>query len=228
MINSNSFLAVFAAFILTLAAHLIAKLLAKKIPGIPTIITAIVLVIAFLFILKWDYQNYYDTAKPLFDNLLGYVTVLLAVPLASIAYKGLPLKKLSVIILVATTVGSLIPMAMAYGLALSHDTILAFATRSVTTPIGLSIASIINAPLIMANLIIIVAGLVGAGFGRFLFKNIQDDRAKGLAMGMMAHAIGTVEAWQISPTAGRYSAFGLAINGLVTAIWLPLFIAAIS
>ena len=39
---------------------------------------------------------------------------------------------------------------------------------------------------------------------------------------VLAHAIGTVEAWMISPTAGRYAAFGLAINGLVTAMWLPV------
>ena len=42
-------------------------------------------------------------------------------------------------------------------------------------------------------------------------------------MGMMAHAFGTVEAWQISPVAGRYAAFGLAVNGLLTAVWLPFF-----
>ena len=74
----------------------------------------------------------------------------------------------------------------------------------------------------MANLIIIVSGILGAGVCRILFKNIQDERAQGLALGLVAHAIGTVEAWMISPTAGRYAAFGLAINGLVTAMWLPV------
>jgi putative effector of murein hydrolase len=78
----------------------------------------------------------------------------------------------------------------------------------------------------MANLIIIVSGLLGGAVARFLFKKVDDDRAKGLALGLAAHAFGTVEAWQISPTAGRYAAFGLAVNGLLTAVWVPIFISA--
>ena len=141
------------------------------------VITAMALVVLFLFIFRWDYNNYYGVAKPVFDNLLGYVTGLLA-----------------------------------------------FATRSVTTPIGLSVASLIKVPLALANLIIIVSGLIGATFAPVLFRNVKDDRAKGLALGLTAHVFGTVEVWQISHTAGRYAAFGLAVNGLLTAIWLPIFV----
>ena len=86
----------------------------------------------------------------------------------------------------------------------------------------------IKAPLALANLIIIVSGLIGGTLARFLFRGIDDDRAKGLALGLAAHAFGTVEAWQISHTAGRYAAFGLAVNGLVTAVWVPIFISALS
>ncbi len=224
----TNYLPIFSAFLLTLVAHIIARvltrILAKRMIAIPMIIIAMLAVIALLFLFQWDYQDYYRIAQPVFDHLLGYVVVLLAVPLASMNLSGLPLKRLSLIILMGTLIGALLPMGLAIALSLSQDTILSFATRSVTTPIGLSIANIINAPLAMANLIIIVSGLLGAGVGRLLFRNIKDDRAKGLAMGISAHAFGTVEAWQISHTAGRYSAFGLAVNGLITAIWLPIFI----
>ncbi|WP_201527960.1 LrgB family protein [Psychrobacter frigidicola] len=223
---SNVIIATIAAILLTLAAHVSARILARRLPGLPMVITAIVLVIVFLFIFQWDYNNYYSVAKPIFDYLLGYVTVLLAIPLAAMNFKGLPVKRLSFIVLIASVVGALLPMSLAYMFSLSHDTILAFATRSVTTPIGLSVASLIKAPLAMANLIIIVSGLIGATLARFLFRGISDDRAKGLALGLAAHAFGTVEAWQISPTAGRYAAFGLAVNGLLTAVWVPIFISA--
>lgn len=226
--QSSVLLSTIAAFILTLIAHVIARIMAKRIPGLPMVITAMVLVILFLFILQWDYEAYYQVAKPVFDHLLGYVTVLLAIPLAAMNFKGLPLKRLSVIIALATVIGALLPMGMAYLFSLSHETFLAFATRSVTTPIGLSVAAIIKAPLAMANLIIIVSGLLGAGVARFLFRRVEDDRAKGLALGLTAHAFGTVEAWQISTTAGRYAAFGLAVNGLITAVWVPIFITAMS
>ncbi|MGM8887043.1 LrgB family protein [Psychrobacter sp. 1U2] len=221
------FIATLAAILLTLAAHVIARVLARKISWLPMVITALVLVIVFLFISRWDYNDYYSVAKPVFDHLLGYVTVLLAVPLAAMSFKGLPVKSLTNIVVIASVVGALLPMSLAYLFSLSHDTLLAFATRSVTTPIGLSVADLIKAPLAMANLIIIVSGLIGGMLARFLFRSIDDDRAKGLALGLAAHAFGTVEAWQISHTAGRYAAFGLAVNGLLTAVWVPIFISAL-
>ena len=221
------FMATLAAILLTLAAHVIARVLARKISWLPMVITALVLVIVFLFISRWDYNDYYSVAKPVFDHLLGYVTVLLAVPLAAMSFKGLPVKSLTIIVVIASVVGALLPMSLAYLFSLSHDTLLAFATRSVTTPIGLSVADLIKAPLAMANLIIIVSGLIGGMLARFLFRGIDDDRAKGLALGLAAHAFGTVEAWQISHTAGRYAAFGLAVNGLLTAVWVPIFISAL-
>jgi putative effector of murein hydrolase len=46
------------------------------------------------------------------------------------------------------------------------------------------------------------------------------DRALGLA----AHAIGTAQAWQRGSIAGRYAAFGMAVNAVFTAVWLPTFI----
>lgn len=219
-------IATVCAILLTLTAHVIARILAKKISWLPMVITALVLVLLFLFILQWDYNHYYSVAKPIFDRLLGYVTVILAIPLAAMNFKGLPIKKLSIIVLIASIVGALLPMSLAYLFSLSHETILSFATRSVTTPIGLSVADLIGAPLAMANLIIIVSGLIGGTLARFLFRNVDDDRAKGLALGLAAHAFGTVEAWQISHTAGRYAAFGLAVNGLLTAVWVPIFISA--
>ena len=214
------------AFTITLIAHIGAKsvlrYLNKFIKGVPMIIVAIILTLILLFVIGLDYHTYYAHARPVFDRLLGYSTVLLAVPLAGMDFKGLPVKKLGVVVILASIVGAILPMSLGYLFTLNMDTILAFATRSVTTPVGLSVAQIIGAPLVMANLIIIVSGILGAGMCRILFKNIQDERAQGLALGLVAHAIGTVEAWTISPTAGRYAAFGLAINGLVTAMWLPV------
>ena len=227
MSMDNVIIATIAAILLTLAAHVSARVLARRLSWLPMVITAMVLVVVFLFLVQWDYKNYYSVAKPIFDSLLGYVTVLLAIPLAAMDFKGLPVKRLIIIVIIASVVGALLPMGLAYLFALSHDTMLAFATRSVTTPIGLSVASLIKAPLAMANLIIIVSGLIGATLAPLLFRNVHDDRAKGLALGLAAHAFGTVEAWQISHTAGRYAAFGLALNGLLTAVWVPLFITAL-
>lgn len=220
--NVSSGMVIFCMIVLTLIAHIGSRVLNSKINAIPAIIFAMCLTLFLLFITQWGYHHYYQLAQPIFSHFLGYVTVMLAIPLASLNFDGIPLKKLAKIVALATTTGALFPMLLATGLHLSHETIMAFSSRSVTTPIGLNIAVVVNAPLAMVNLIIVVSGLMGAFLGKFLLKNVTDERAKGLALGMVAHAFGTVEAWQISPLAGRYAAFGLAVNGMITVIWFPL------
>lgn len=220
--SPNPTTALLLGFVLTLTAHILARLLGKRIKGMPIVVTALGFVLLFLWLLGWQYQHYYQAIEPTFNRLLGYVTVALAIPLAAMRFDDLPLKKLSGLLGIATLVGALLPMLAAFTLHLSYNTIMAFATRAVTTPIALNIAAMINAPLALANLIIIISGLLGASLSPWLLKGINDDRAKGLALGLAAHAIGTVEAWQISATAGRYAAFGMAVNGMITAIWFPL------
>lgn len=102
--------------------------------------------------------------------------------------------------------------------------IISFTTRAITTPIALNIAENYSCSPALVTLIVILSGVIGAAFSPLLLKNINDERAAGLALGLAAHAIGTAQAWQRSPVAGRYAAFGMAINGVFTAIWLPLTI----
>lgn len=73
-------------------------------------------------------------------------------------------------------------------------------------------------------LIVILSGVIGAAFSSIILRNINDERASGLALGLAAHAIGTAQAWQRGAVAGRYAAFGMAVNAVFTAIWLPTFI----
>jgi putative effector of murein hydrolase len=73
-------------------------------------------------------------------------------------------------------------------------------------------------------LIVILSGTIGAAFSSIILRNIKDERASGLALGLAAHAIGTAQAWQRGPIAGRYAAFGMAVNAVFTAVWLPSFI----
>ena len=102
MTFDSMFVATLAAILLTLVAHVSARVLARKLSWLPMVITALVLVLVFLFVLQWDYNHYYSAAKPVFDRLLGYVTVLLAVPLAAMNFKGLPLKKVTLIVINTT------------------------------------------------------------------------------------------------------------------------------
>ena len=214
-------LMVIYGFVITLISYLIAKPLNKKIPQIPLIVFAMFIVIGLLAILGIPYEHYMNNVNSIFNHLLGYVTVALAIPLAAMRYDDLPIKSMIGILCFASISAVALPMGLAYLLHMSEPTIMAFATRAVTTPL-------LHAPLMMVSLIVILSGVIGAAFSPWILKHIHDERASGLALGLAAHAIGTAQAWQRGPVTGRYAAFGMAVNGVFTAIWLPTFILSLS
>lgn len=210
--------------LLTLIAYLLAKPCNRLIPQIPVIVFSMLIILVLLFVLGIPYEEYMDEVNPLFNHLLGYVTVALAIPLAAMRYDDLPIKGIVGILVFASISAVAVPMGLAYLLHMSSSDILAFATRAVTTPIAINIATLLNAPVQMAILIVILSGVIGAAFSPFILRRINDERAAGLALGLAAHAIGTAQAWQRGSIAGRYAAFGMAVNAVFTAIWLPIFI----
>ena len=216
--------AVFSGFIITLMAYLIAKPINKKLPQVPVIVIGMFFIIGLLFVFGMPYESYMTQVNPLFNHLLGYVTVALAIPLAAMRYDDLPLKAIVGILVFASISAVALPMGLAYLLHMSDASIMAFATRAVTTPIAINIATLLHAPLSLVILIVILSGVIGAAFSPFILRHIHDERASGLALGLAAHAIGTAQAWQRGSVAGRYAAFGMAVNAVFTAIWLPTFI----
>ena len=217
-------LAIVYGFFLTFIAYICAKPINKKFPQIPVIVIGMFFFISLLFIFGIPYEQYMAQVNPLFNHLLGYVTVALAIPLAAMRYDDLPLKAVVSILVFASISAVALPMGLAYLLHLSDPTIMAFATRAVTTPIAINIATLLHSPIPLVILIVILSGVIGAAFSPLLLKNIHDERASGLALGLAAHAIGTAQAWQRGSIAGRYAAFGMAVNAVFTAIWLPTFI----
>lgn len=208
--------------LLTLACHALSRWLGGHFPRLPVVVVALLVLVAALALMRWPYAEYFRVVGPFFNHLLGYVTVALAIPLAAMRFDDLPRRPLIRLLGLATLTGVALPMALAWGLQLSQPSVLAFATRAVTTPIALNIAAIIGSPPALVSLIVIVSGLIGAAASPWLLRNLNDERAAGLALGLAAHAIGTVEAWQRGAVAGRYAAFGMAVNGLLTACWVPL------
>ena len=217
-------LTVIYGFLITLVAYLCAKPLNKRLPQVPLLVFGMCIVVAILAVVGMPYEQYMNNVNNLFSHLLGYVTVALSIPLAAMRYDDLPLKSMIGILIFASTSAVALPMGLAYLLHMSEPTILAFATRAVTTPIALNIATLLHAPLTLVTLIVILSGVIGAAFSPLILRHINDERASGLALGLAAHAIGTAQAWQRGAVAGRYAAFGMAINGVFTAIWLPTFI----
>ncbi|MDN5511226.1 LrgB family protein [Acinetobacter sp.] len=216
--------AVFYGLMITLIAYLVAKPINKRLPQVPVIVIGMFLIIGLLFVFGIPYESYMLQINPLFNHLLGYVTVALAIPLAAMRYDDLPLKAMLGILVFASISAVALPMGLAYLLHMTDSSIMAFATRAVTTPIAINIATLLHAPISMVILIVILSGVIGAAFSPLILRHINDERASGLALGLAAHAIGTAQAWQRGSVAGRYAAFGMAVNAVFTAIWLPTFI----
>ncbi|MCJ1647456.1 LrgB family protein, partial [Acinetobacter baumannii] len=133
-------------FLITLVGYLCAKPLNRRFPQVPLLVFGMFIVIGLLSILKVPYEEYRLYVNDLFSHLLGYVTVALAIPLAAMRYDDLPLKSVIGILCFASISAVALPMGLAYLLHMSEPTILAFATRAVTTPIALNIATLLHAP----------------------------------------------------------------------------------
>ena len=166
---------IFYGFLITLIGYLCAKPLNRRFPQIPLLVFGMFIVIGLLSVLHVPYEQYRLYVNDLFGHLLGYVTVALAIPLAAMRYDDLPIKSVIGILLFASISAVALPMGLAYLLHMSEPTILAFATRAVTTPIALNIATLLHAPETLVTLIVILSGVIGAAFSPFLLKHIHDE-----------------------------------------------------
>jgi len=186
----------------------------------PMLVSLLVLV-SGLLLCHVNYQDYRSATAAL-NFLLGPATVALAVPL----YRSIPrllaaARPLLGTLAFATLFTPALAVAVAWAFGLSHDSILAFTTRAVTTPIAIGISAKTHAPVALATAIVIVSGLLGAMLAEPLLGRVKSDVARGFALGLAAHGVGTARAFQLHPTAGAFAALGMGLNGLLTAFWLP-------
>lgn len=188
----------------------------------PPLLIALALLIAGLGVFHVDYQTYFR-GNAMLHFLLGPATVALAVPL----YHALPrllaaFRPLAGTLLAGTLLGAGGAMGLAWLFRLSPETIMAFATRAVTTPIAIGIAEKIHSPVALAAALVGFSGVLGAALAEPLLKGVKSDVARGFALGLAAHGVGTARAFQLHPTAGAFAALGMGLNGMLTAFWLPL------
>ena len=69
--------------------------------------------------------------------------------------------------------------------------------------------------------------ITGAVLGPLVLNllKINDWRARGLALGVAAHGLATARALQVNAIAGAFAGIAMGLNGLATAILLPLIFA---
>jgi predicted murein hydrolase (TIGR00659 family) len=192
------------------------------------VLIAVVLIAGGLMLTRTPYKTYFDGAQ-FVHFLLGPAVVGLAVPLAR-EWKSV--RKLAIPIAGALLIGSLVAVAsvvgIAWALGASQSTLLSLVPKSVTAPIAMGIAEKIGGLPALAAVFAVITGITGAAVGKYVFDalGIRDMRARGFALGVAAHGIGTARAFQVSVDAGTFAGLAFGLHGVLAAILFPLFYAA--
>lgn len=197
--------------------------LAGRTPLVNPVLIAVMLLAGVLHLTATPYTTYFEGAQ-FVHFLLGPATVALALPL----YDSLPrLRRALWPTLAALVAGSLTAAlsALAIGAALGVDaTVLAsLAPKSATAPVAIGIAERIGGSPTLTAVLVILTGITGAIIATPLLNmlHLRDWRARGFAVGLTSHGIGTARALQVHPTAGAFAALGMALNAVATALVAP-------
>ncbi|MGQ7791307.1 LrgB family protein [Faunimonas sp. B44] len=214
---------------LTLAAYLAADRLAAltgRHPAANPVLITIAIVGAVLIGTGTDYPTYFAGAQ-FIHVLLGPATVALAIPIvryrAEIRRNVVPLFGA---LLVGSVTGVASAVLIAAALGGSPALIASIAPKSVTAPIAMGVAREVGGVPELTAVLVIATGITGAVLVTPLMNllRIRDWRARGLAVGLAAHGIGTARALQVNPVAGTFAALAMALNGLATALIAPFIV----
>jgi len=216
--------------LLGLTATLLAYIVAYRIyqrtrmnPLANPVAIAVILLVTLLALTDTPYRTYFDGAQ-FVHFLLGPATVALAIPLYD---QRLRLKRLwlpltlGLVAGVITAIGSALVIARALGA--SRETLLSLAPKSVTTPIAMGIAEKIGGLPSLTAVFVILTGIIGAIIARPLLNALRVDShpARGFAVGVAAHGIGTARAFQVSEQMGAFAGLAMGLTALVTAFIAP-------
>ena len=199
---------------------------AGRFPLFHPLLVSVGVLIFLLDFLGLSYHYYFESVEVL-HWLLGTVTVALAIPLYE-SLKKLRIMFLPVIITVVSSAAFavLVVVAMARFVDLDEVIVNSLATKSVTTPIAVSVSEEIGGNAALATLFVLITALFAPIFVPLLLRIFpaKNDAVAGIALGVSAHAIGTAKALEISRECGAFSALAMSLMGVLTALFLPWFL----
>ncbi|QFS84979.1 Inner membrane protein YohK (plasmid) [Roseivivax sp. THAF40] len=213
----------------TLAAYVIADRLAealKRHPLANPVLMAIILIAVVLTVSRTPFQAYFEGAQ-FVHFMLGPATVALALPL----YDNLGRVRRTLLPMVgALLAGAMTAIAsalgIAYALGVRGEALLSLAPKSATAPVALGVSEAIGGEPTLTAVLVILTGITGAIVATPMLNamRITDWRARGFAVGLAAHGIGTAHAFRVNSTAGAFAGIGMGLNAMLTALLAPLVI----
>jgi predicted murein hydrolase (TIGR00659 family) len=179
---------------------------------------------AFLLLTRTSYTTYFEGAQ-FVHFLLGPATVALAVPL----YENRKAALAAILPMLAalavgsvTAIGSVMLLAEAAGLP--RTVVVSLAPKSVTAAVAMGISETLHADPSLTAVAVILTGVMGAMIVTPMMNRLgtRDLRARGFAVGIAAHGIGTARAFQVDAVAGVFASIAMSLNALVTSLLVPL------
>jgi putative effector of murein hydrolase len=196
----------------------------KGSPLASPVLIAIVLVAGIVLATGTSYQTYLTGAQ-FINFLLGPATIALAIPLA----KNLSLIRSNFssicLALLAGSVTSIVSgVAIVWMLGGSRTVALSMAPKSVTTPIAVALSQEIGGVPALTAALAIMGGIVAAVVGQQLLHRLQikDWRAHGLAAGVAGSGVAAALVAARNELGAAFAALGIGLNGLLTALLVPL------
>lgn len=190
------------------------------------VLVATLLLVGALWACGIGYPRYRQESSLLW-LLLGPATVALAVPLR----QNLPrIRQLFWPVSIALLVGGAVTVALTLGLAAlfgaDREMLMSLAPKSVTSPIAIALAEQMGGIPALTAVFVMITGVLGAVMGPLLLDRagVTSPAARGLSLGLSAHAIGTAQALQEHPEAGGFAALAMSLAGAFSALALPLLL----
>lgn len=198
----------------------------KRHPLANPVLISIALLVCTLWIFGVPYQRYFEGAQ-FIHFLLGPATVAIAVPLYR---QWRQVRKALLPMIAALVVGSFSAVAsiMLIGTwaGLSRDMLIAFLPKSATAGVAMAISSSLGGNPSLTAVLVVLTGITGA-LVVTPFMNamrIKDYAARGFAVGLTSHGIGTARAFDVDETAGLFAGIAMALNAIATSLVVPLLV----
>ena len=212
---------------ITLAVYAVADALSlatHRNPLMNPVLHSIWVIGIFLYLTGTSYTTYFSGAQ-FVHFLLGPATVALAVPLYEnrerVAAAILPMLA-ALLVGSATAIVSVMLFAEAAGLP--REIVLALAPKSVTAGVAMGISETLGANPAITVISTVLTGVMGAIVVTPTMNRlgITDFRARGFAVGLASHGIGTARAFQVDEVAGVFAGIAMGLNALVTSLLVPV------
>ena len=219
----------YLAIPLTLTLYWLTRQLYRRLPlpFINPVLIPMLLLMGLIGHFGLSLSDYQAGAHPI-HLLLEPAVVALAIPLYQQASQiKARLKPILICCSISVLISVLLTLLTCSLMPVPPEIISSIATRSITTPLAMSVSTSLGGIAAIAAAIVVLVGILGAVIGFPLLKlfGVTVPQAQGLAMGACSHAVGTAAGAERGTSQGAFASLALVACGLLTAILAPILFA---